>query len=98
LRAVRGALVLLLLAGVCPAHAEDYAAARREMLRAIEQLTAQTALDTGRRSFDPRVLSVLGKVERHLFVPPGQQRYAYENRPLPIGHGQTMPASQSAPR
>jgi protein-L-isoaspartate(D-aspartate) O-methyltransferase len=29
-------------------------------------------------------------VQRHLFVPPLQRAYAYENRPLPIGHGQTI--------
>jgi protein-L-isoaspartate(D-aspartate) O-methyltransferase len=29
-------------------------------------------------------------VPRHAFVPPDQQPYAYEDRPLPIGHGQTI--------
>jgi protein-L-isoaspartate(D-aspartate) O-methyltransferase len=84
------ALALALLAVGCETRAEDYTAARHDMLRTIEQLTAQTALDTGRPGVDPRVLSALGKVERHLFVPPAQQRDAYENRPLPIGHGQTI--------
>ncbi len=40
--------------------------------------------------FGDEVLRTLGRVERHRFVPPGQARYAYENRPLPIGHGQTI--------
>jgi protein-L-isoaspartate(D-aspartate) O-methyltransferase len=29
-------------------------------------------------------------VPRHAFVPAGQVAHAYENRPLPIGHGQTI--------
>jgi len=32
----------------------------------------------------------MGKVQRHLFVPAAQQPDAYDNRPLPIGHGQTI--------
>src|SRR5262249_55752609 len=36
------------------------------------------------------VMAVLGKVERHRFVLDGLAGEAYENRPLPIGHGQTI--------
>jgi len=32
----------------------------------------------------------MGKVERHRFVPAGLAALAYLNRPLPIGHGQTI--------
>ncbi len=39
---------------------------------------------------DPRVLVALRAVPRHLFVPPEQQRWAYADGPLPIGHGQTI--------
>jgi protein-L-isoaspartate(D-aspartate) O-methyltransferase len=39
---------------------------------------------------DQRVLLVLGKVPRHLFVPPQEQAQAYRNHPLPIGEGQTI--------
>jgi protein-L-isoaspartate(D-aspartate) O-methyltransferase len=39
---------------------------------------------------DPRVLSAMLKVERHLFVPKELQSSAYEDRPLPIGEGQTI--------
>lgn len=38
------------------------------------------------------VLEAMGKVPRHLFVSSQQQRHAYEDRPLPIGHGQTISA------
>jgi protein-L-isoaspartate(D-aspartate) O-methyltransferase len=39
---------------------------------------------------DPRVLSAMLKVERHLFVPRGSQSSAYSDHPLPIGEGQTI--------
>jgi len=39
---------------------------------------------------DPRVLEAMGKVPRHLFVPEGYQDSAYDDRPLPIGEGQTI--------
>ena len=39
---------------------------------------------------DPRVLEALRRVPRHLFVPEGQRGEAYADRPIPIGHGQTI--------
>jgi len=39
---------------------------------------------------DERVLSAMARVPRHLFVPPELVPYAYEDRPLPIGAGQTI--------
>ena len=39
---------------------------------------------------DPEVLSALREVPRHLFVPEAQRVHAYEDRPLPIGFGQTI--------
>ena len=44
----------------------------------------------GKSKLREDVMRVLGEVERHEFVPPDQQPYAYENRPLPIGQGQTI--------
>lgn len=38
----------------------------------------------------PNVLTALGTVPRHLFVQEALQMQAYECRPLPIGHGQTI--------
>jgi protein-L-isoaspartate(D-aspartate) O-methyltransferase len=88
---LRVASLLTLAAINAVAHAaDDHESARRQMLREIERTTVQTARDTGRRALDARVLSAMDKVQRHLFVPAAQQRYAYENRPLPIGHGQTI--------
>ncbi|HPW19037.1 MAG TPA: protein-L-isoaspartate(D-aspartate) O-methyltransferase [Candidatus Aminicenantes bacterium] len=39
---------------------------------------------------DERVLGVMGKVPRHLFVPESLRRSAYADEPLPIGEGQTI--------
>jgi len=39
---------------------------------------------------DPAVLTAMRKAPRHLFVPDEQIRHAYEDRPLAIGHGQTI--------
>ncbi len=37
-----------------------------------------------------RVLAAFRAVPRHLFVPPEMRAHAYEDRPLPIGEGQTI--------
>lgn len=39
---------------------------------------------------DPRVVDAMAAVPRHEFVPPEFRDRAYENRPLPIGHEQTI--------
>lgn len=39
---------------------------------------------------DEAVLKAMGRVPRHLFVPPDLAASAYEDSPLPIGHGQTI--------
>ena len=39
---------------------------------------------------DARVLQAMRTVPRHLFVPPSEAAHAYEDRPLPIGGGQTI--------
>ena len=39
---------------------------------------------------DPLVLAAMAAVPRHLFVPPQHREAAYEDIPLPIGHGQTI--------
>jgi len=39
---------------------------------------------------EPRVLAAMSRVPRERFVPDELRLAAYENRPLPIGHGQTI--------
>ena len=76
------------------ASAQDpYAAARRAMLDDIAALARETQRqwnDAGRAAFAPRVMDAMAKVPRHRFMPEDQVANAYANRPLPIGHGQTI--------
>lgn len=44
----------------------------------------------GRDIVDERVLGAMGRVLRHRFVGERQRHAAYEDHPLPIGHGQTI--------
>jgi protein-L-isoaspartate(D-aspartate) O-methyltransferase len=44
----------------------------------------------GRGIRDPAVLEAMRAVPRHLFVPAGRIDDAYDDTPLPIGHGQTI--------
>ena len=81
--------VFLLLS--LPVHADDadYASARAAMIAEVEYY-ATLARDTDAPKFDQNVMHALGTVERHKFVPGQQRQFAYENRPLRIGHGQTI--------
>lgn len=53
----------------------------------LEMVRTQIA---GRDVADPAVLAAMRNTPRHLFVPDDQIRNAYDDRPLPIGHGQTI--------
>jgi len=44
----------------------------------------------GRGVDDPATLNAMRRVPRHLYVPVSQRRFAYQDRPLPIGYGQTI--------
>jgi len=84
--------VPVLLAFAVPAApaADEYAARRKELIEDIAALARTTSAETGRPAFDSRVMAVMGTVPRHSFVPAGELRAAYRNRPLPIGYGQTI--------
>ncbi len=70
--------------------AGDYDEQRQQLNQDILALAAETATETGRQGFSPAVMAVMGRVPRHRFVPLDQVPYAYKNRPLPIGYGQTI--------
>lgn len=61
-----------------------------EMLRTVDKDMRETAALTGRRAISPAVRDALRAVARHRFVRSVDAAQAYENRPLPIGHGQTI--------
>lgn len=56
--------------------------------RAREKMVKEQIEARGIR--DRNVLRVMGEIPRHLFVPPELQSHAYEDHPLPIGHGATI--------
>ena len=82
-------LVLLLFSS--HVIAEDAFQRQRYALVDILKADSATIPDVlDQQLLDERVLDALRKVPRHEFVPDTQWPYAYENRPLPIGHGQTI--------
>jgi protein-L-isoaspartate(D-aspartate) O-methyltransferase len=60
------------------------------LLAEIAKEMLVTAGWTGRPRLSPRVAAALAKVRREAFVPYGSEHAACENRPLPIGCGQTI--------
>ena len=77
-----GLLALALATGAMGSDPPREAPARRAM---VAEIRANTAVP-----LDARVLAVLGTLPRQRFVPDAQVPHAYENRPLPIGYGQTI--------
>ncbi len=90
-RSVLLAAVWSALAALAAAAEDDrYAEDRLRMIRTIEA-HAQSATDAlGRDHIDPRVLAIMNEVPRHEFVSGWYEGQAYDDRPLPIGHGQTI--------
>jgi protein-L-isoaspartate(D-aspartate) O-methyltransferase len=84
------ACLIVLVFGSNAMGVDQYDEARSKMVEAIKADVRETSFYINKKSLDPRVMSVMGKVERHKFVPPSEQSWAYANRPLPIGHGQTI--------
>lgn len=72
------------------AEEETYARARAALISEIEADAREMVDYIGRSALDERVIAVLGTVPRHEFVPARERPFAYENRPLPIGFGQTI--------
>lgn len=88
MRSVRSVIVVLFLGGIAGAGGPDAGPApdRRaaERLQMVERYIASEGIR------DPATLQAMRTVPRHEFVPPGLVGVAYENRPLPIGLGQTI--------
>ena len=66
------------------------ASARRKLLETIAREVALFGTGNGKHRLDHRVMQGLAKVPREHFVPADLAARAYDNRPLPIGHGQTI--------
>ena len=71
-------------------RAEDLEILRDNMLAVIAALSSALRDTIGKSALDERVMTAMGKVPRHEFVPIELQRYAYANIPLPIGFEKTI--------
>lgn len=82
--------LLFLLVSEAVAATDDLAQARQQMIGLIEEDARETSLYIDKQALDDRVMAAIGRVPRHEFVPDDMRPQAYENRPLAIGHGQTI--------
>ena len=87
-------LLMLSLVGAAatePVQSGEYfATERRQMVKDITEMATNTASVTGIGKFASLVLEAMGEVPRHEFVPREKISAAYKNRPLEIGHRQTI--------
>ena len=84
------AIVLALTAVEGWAQDDDpFVAERLAMVGVIERIARQVGGDVP-PTLDPRVLETMRTVPRHRFVPERLWDSAYDDRPLPIGHSQTI--------
>jgi protein-L-isoaspartate(D-aspartate) O-methyltransferase len=88
--AVAGSLLALVTWSWAAFAQLDYQALRNSMVETIEAEVLQTREWTGKSQLDKRVIDAMRSIPRHEFVPSQLQPYAYLNRPLPVGHGQTV--------
>ncbi len=83
-------LSLSILAPGCqPDHGGDSQPSAESALARERDRMVQWQL-AGRDIRDARVLAAMAKVPRHEFVPESLRDQAYDDRPLPIGHDQTI--------
>ena len=86
-------LIAVMTFATCTGNANDeerYAAERARLVQIIEARVRDASYFLGKSELDPRVMAAMAKVRRHEFVPEYMRWAAYENRPLPIGEGQTI--------
>ncbi|MCL6564825.1 MAG: protein-L-isoaspartate(D-aspartate) O-methyltransferase [Acidobacteriia bacterium] len=88
-RARTGSLALVLVAVAALAQDREEERFRRQREALVAQLASERWTG-GEPVRNARVLEALRRVPRHRLVPPEQRPHAYEDRPLPIGYGQTI--------
>jgi protein-L-isoaspartate(D-aspartate) O-methyltransferase len=78
-RLIISVMLLLFVAG--SVRCQNYWQERNQMVK-------RQIMDRGIN--DPKVISAMKDVARHEYVPQNYREMAYDDRPLPIGHGQTI--------
>lgn len=80
---------LLLVSMATSAEEASYTVARAAMVEELRRY-AQILDDPDAARISDAVMASMNTVKRHELVPQSGRRFAYENRPLPIGYGQTI--------
>jgi protein-L-isoaspartate(D-aspartate) O-methyltransferase len=68
----------------------EFSEQRARMIEIIEAYARRTSFVLEAERLDPRVVGVMARTPRHLFVLESQRHNAYADRPLRIGYGQTI--------
>jgi len=83
--------LLLVASALWTARAEQPPeVAQQALWKEVESLIWELRAELGIERLSPEVRAVLLSVPRAQFVPESERRHALENRPLPIGYGQTI--------
>jgi len=82
--------IILLLFSTHVIAENDYFRQRQALVTIIKAQVNRTRDFLRQNALDDRVIDALLKVPRHEFVPESERAYAYDNRPLSIGFGQTI--------
>ncbi len=84
------AAIMAVLSAPAVAADDPFRPARLEMVDQIERIASLVRGPAVPTELDPRVLEAMRDVPRHALVPQAVRDAAYEDRPLPIGYGQTI--------
>ena len=81
---------MLAVARAATAQDVQCAGERAAMVETIKAYARSDAGGVGQQGFSERVLEAMGRTKRHLFIPERSCSIAYADRPVSIGHGQTI--------
>lgn len=82
-------IALKLTAAICVVMTAACTSEGETSMERLRELMVKNQIEA-RGVSDQRVLEAMRKIERHKFVPGQHVASAYEDHPLPIGHGQTI--------
>ena len=81
---------LLMVMAALALSGDVYTMRRKALVEEIANEVRETSAYLGKSALLDKVMDAIGTVPRHQFVPDRLHNEAYENHPLPIGHGQTI--------
>ena len=73
-----------------PMNEQHFAILRRHMVDVIGIHADLAEDEVGKAALDERILTVMRRIPRHLFVPEALAQLAYQDMPLPIGFEKTI--------